>query len=208
MPEEIEVETSDLQEAIDELHKEHAEREQEEKATSWTRYISLSTALLAVFAAIGALQAGSLVNEAMIAQLRASDKWAEYQSARQKTHLYTIGTYALVDAPTSPRSEPKTRTKGKWAPKLYSERAKDYEAKIQDEEEKSKDLSKEATELEKESKVMMKRHEKFAVSVAFIQVAIALSAISALTKIKPVWFVSLVVGCAGLYAFLNGFIGK
>lgn len=207
MPEEIEVETKDLQEAIDELHKEHDEREREAKASSWTRYISLSTALLAVFAAVGALQAGSLVNEAMISQLRASDKWAEYQSARQKTHLYTVATFALVDGQDVDRESASKSGKGHWAPKPHAERAKDYEDKIKDEEEKSKDLSKEAKELEKESNSMMKRHEKFAVSVAFIQVAIALSAISALTKIKPVWFVSLLVGGAGLYAFLTGFLG-
>jgi len=80
MPEEIEVETKDLQEAIEELHEEREEL----KHAGWTKYIGLSTAILAVFAAIGALQSGSLVNEALIDQVKASDSWNEYQAAKQK----------------------------------------------------------------------------------------------------------------------------
>lgn len=207
MPEEPEVETTELQEAIDEIHKERGEREEQERATKWTRYISLTTALLAVFAAIGALESGSLVNEAMISQLKASDKWNEYQSARQKTHLYTLSTNALIDS--APIAPPVTnrKSKGKWAPKSPAERAKDYEAQIKKEEDKSKDLSAEAKKLEKEAEHLMHTHHRFAGSVAFIQVAIALGAISALTKIKPVWFMSILVGIAGVYAFAAGFLG-
>ena len=209
MPEETEIETNELQEAIDEIHKERGEREQQEKATAWTRYISLSTALLAVFAAIGALQSGSLVNEAMISQLRASDKWNEYQSARQKTHLYSLGANALIDAGLAPKIVIATGKKhDRWAPKTPDARVKEYEGKIIGEEDKSKDLSEKAKELEKDASHLMHKHEQFAVSVAFIQVAIALSAISSLTKIKPVWFVSLFVGATGIYAFLAGFLGR
>ncbi len=98
MPEEIEIETSELQETIDELHHERAEREIEAKQNSWTRYIAMTTALLAVFAAIGALQGGAKVNEAMIDQIKAADKWNEYQAARQKEHIYTLKANDLLDA--------------------------------------------------------------------------------------------------------------
>src|SRR5512143_719505 len=98
MPEEVEIETNELQETIEELHEERREREEAEKRNAWTRYIALTTALLAVFAAVGALQSGALVNEAMMNQLKASDTWAEYQSARLKDHLYTIGANTLLDS--------------------------------------------------------------------------------------------------------------
>jgi len=54
----------------------------------------------------------------------------------------------------------------------------------------------------------MGSHERFATSVAFIQVAIALGAISALTKIKAVWLMSILIGIAGIAAFAAGFLGK
>jgi len=208
VPEETEVETTELQEAIDEIHKERGEREEEQRATAWTRYISLTTALLAVFAAVGALQSGSLVNEAMISQLKASDTWNEYQSARQKTHIYTLSTNSILDS--EPNGAPLTPTKktGRWTAKSPADRAKEYEGQIKKEEDKSKDLSVKAKRLEKEAGILMGSHERFATSVAFIQVAIALGAISALTKIKAVWLMSILIGIAGIAAFAAGFLGK
>src|SRR5204863_9344810 len=106
MSEEIEIETKELQETIEELHEERREREQEARLAAWTRYIALTTALLAVFAAIGALQSGALINESMMDQLRASDKWNEYQASRQKEHLYTIQSYTLLDRGVTPPASP------------------------------------------------------------------------------------------------------
>ncbi len=106
MPEEVEVETRELQETIEELHEERHERAEAERRNAWTRYIALTTALLAVFAAIGAMQSGALVNEAMIQQIKAADKWNEYQAARLKDHTYTIAANGLVD---SGASAPATR---------------------------------------------------------------------------------------------------
>ena len=39
---------------------------------------------------LSALRSGSLINEATIDQIKASDTWTEYQSAREKEHLYTV----------------------------------------------------------------------------------------------------------------------
>ncbi len=206
MPEEIEVETKDLQEAIEELHKERGEREELEKAGAWTRYISLSTALLAVFAAIGAMKSGSLVNEAMIEQLQASDKWNEYQAARQKSHLYSLQAFSIIDQPRGQIASSPPQPKGRWSPKSPADRLKDFEGQVKKEEDKAKDLSEKATHLEKESEHLMHTHHKFAGSVAYIQVAIALGAISALTKIKPVWLLSIIVGTGGIYFFTSGFL--
>jgi hypothetical protein len=206
MPEEIEVETSELQEAIDELHKERSERVEAEKATGWTKYIGLTTALLAVFAAVGALRSGSLVNEAMIDQLKASDKWNEYQAARQKTHLYSLQTNSIIDRALAYPSDAVSVKKGRWSPKTAKDRAKEYEGQVEKEESKAKDLSEEAKKLEKEAAEQMHGHHLFAQSVAFIQVAIALGAISALTKIRLVWIMSIIVGAVGLYLCIDGLL--
>src|SRR5437763_112948 len=102
MPEEIDVDTKELQDTIEELHEERKERAETERRTAWTRYIALTTAILAVFAAIAALRAGTLVNEAVLRQLRASDTWNEYQADRTKDHLYSIQAYQLLDAGVKP----------------------------------------------------------------------------------------------------------
>ena len=48
---------------------------------------------------------------------------------------------------------------------------------------------------------LLERHHQFANSVAFVQVAIALGAVAALTRARPVWFGSLAIGAAGAVMF-------
>ena len=256
MPEEIEVETKELQETIDELREERGERDEAVRKDAWTRWIGLSTALLAVFAAIGALQSGALVNEAMMSQLRASDTWNEYQAARLKEHLYTVEANSLLDrgakagsigagaatqasagagepkagATTATQSakpehaakpahatggghgeatkavEPPRRDR-RWKTLSADARLGKYITKVTDESSKQEEKHQEATKYEAVAVEKMHQHHKFANSVAFIQVAIALSAVAALTKMKSVWLVSLGAGAMGIFQFAMGFYG-
>src|SRR5207248_11025710 len=59
-----------------------------------------------------------------------------------------------------------------------------YVEQAMKEAEKEERLAEQARDLEKESEHLMHRHHHFAESVAFIQVAIALSAIAALTRMR------------------------
>src|SRR2546428_11316443 len=79
MPEEPEVETEKLHEAV------HEERERE--GSRFLKQIALSTAVLAALASVASLKAGGTVNEALAlktdaTRLRteASDQWAYYQA--------------------------------------------------------------------------------------------------------------------------------
>src|SRR4051794_20468069 len=46
----------------------------------WISWVALSTAILAVLAAITGLLSGQHANEAMMSQIEASDQWAYYQA--------------------------------------------------------------------------------------------------------------------------------
>ena len=197
MPEEPEIETNDLQERVLDPHASHAEPEE---APGWVRTVSLSTAILAVFAAVGALQAGSLVNEAMMRQIKASDTWNEYQASRQKSHMYTIGRNSVLDLAAA-----RSGQTAAGSPSL-EKRANDYKSQVDKEEGKAKDLSEKAKKLEEESEHKMHKHERFAYEVAMLQVAIALGAVSALTKVKSVWVLSMVLGAVGIVLFVVGFL--
>jgi len=59
----------------------------------------------------------------------------------------------------------------------------------------------------KESDKDMEHHHIFALSVSLCQIAIALSAIAALTRSRRVWFFSLAAGLAGIAALVGGFCG-
>jgi hypothetical protein len=52
----------------------------------------------------------------------------------------------------------------------------------------------------------MHRHHRFANSVALFQVAIALGAVAALTRMRPVWYGSLALGLCGAALFLSAII--
>ena len=215
MPEEPEVETKDLQEAIDELHEEEQERKEEERKASWTKYIGLSTAILAVFAAVGALQSGALINEALIHQIRASDTWNQYQASREKEHSYTIAANAMLDSGSAHAlnsKAPGEMGKGAKADKQLlakkpDERLREYTGQIAKEQEKGKDLMEQARDLEKDTQHEIHKHHQFAYSVALIQVAIALGAVAALARVKSVWLLSMIAGAAGVVLFLIGFFG-
>src|SRR5215467_11521027 len=92
MPED-EFETAEFKEKMEEAT-EHAIEESEHRAR-WIVYLSFSTALIAVLAAIAALESGTFSNqalieknEALLAQAKASDQWAYYQAKGIKAAVY------------------------------------------------------------------------------------------------------------------------
>ncbi len=190
MPEEIEVDTDKLRETIDdEIDAKGGGR--------MLRWISLSTAIIAALAAVAALQAGDTVNEALAlktdaAQLqgRASDQWAYYQAKGIKRAIAQgqIATWRSV---------------GKAVPAEIASADQKY-AKEQD------DIQLEARKLEaerdtkgREAAALLDRHHRFADAVALFQVSIALGAVAALTRVRPVWYGSLALGASGLFFLLT-----
>src|SRR6266481_10065179 len=84
--EEQEVPTEGLSDEINE----HAEKETAAEEKRWSFYIAISTALIAVLAAISSLMAGHHSNEALIEQIKASDQWAFYQAKGIKSDIVSL----------------------------------------------------------------------------------------------------------------------
>ena len=183
MPDDIEVETDKLREQVDEA------REEGERGAPWLRYVGLGAAIFAVVAAISALRAGDLINEATINQIKASDTWGEYQAARAKEHMYTLAIDNLTDSGSK-----------------NAVRLRAYRGEIANEVSKEKTLRTEARKLEEESVSQVEHHHAFEYAVALLQVAIALGAVGALARSKPAWYVSLIAGAIGIIFFIRGFI--
>src|SRR6266487_49149 len=64
---------------LEHLH-EHVHESAEHSGAAWISWVALSTAILAVLAAIAGLLSGKHVNEAMMNQIEASDQWSYYQA--------------------------------------------------------------------------------------------------------------------------------
>jgi len=184
MPEGPEVETESLHEAIHE--------ELEKEGGNLLRAIALSTSLLAALAALASLRAGATVNEALALkteasqlQAQASDQWAYYQAKGIKAAVQE-GTRSAFEAA------------GKEPPAALGEKVARYEKEQDAIKEKAKELEKERDAKVEEAEHLMHQHHKYANAVALFQVAIALGAVAALTRIKLVLAASVLVGLGGL----------
>jgi hypothetical protein len=187
MPEGPEVETENLREAV------HEELEREGGA--FLKRIALSTAILAAFAAVAALLAGSTVNEALVLkteattlQAKASDQWAYYQAKGIKREIQETAGNAWVAA-------------GKAAPPRYAEEASRYRGEQKQIDEKARELERQRDERSREADHLLHAHHGYADAVALFQVSIALGAVAALSRSRLVWFGSMAVGAAGIALF-------
>jgi len=196
MPED-DFETTELKEKLEETT-EHA-LEGAEQPSRWIVYLSFTTALVAVFAAIAALQSGSYANEALLqkneavlAQAKASDQWAYYQAKSVKSTIYT------TQAAASKSSNPDLAAKAQQEAERYATE----EAEVS---KAAKDLEKEAQEKTELSAQSLEHHHRFAYAVTMFQVSIALAAVAALSRQKTIWLVGLVISMVGIVYFLDGF---
>jgi hypothetical protein len=149
----------------------------------WVAWVAVTAAFLAALAAVTGLHASDHANEALFEQVQASDKWNEYQAQKAKALLKTEILAAMGKEPTE-------ADKAK-----LEERAKKQEA-----------LKEQASELQEGARVHLERHKTLAPGVTMFQIAIAMAAITVLSKRKPIWYVSLAFGLVGLYFLARGTI--
>jgi hypothetical protein len=188
MPEGPEIDTDKLRETIDD--------EIERSSKGMLRWVSLTTALLAAVAAVASLRAGDTVNEALALksdatriQAQASDQWAYYQAKGIK------GAVTRAMAVT-------WKAAGKPVPADLEEAANRYDTEQKEIQVKARELEGERDTREHEAAALLDKHHRYAASVALFQVAIALGAVAALTRVKLVWYGSLILGATGLVFFM------
>jgi hypothetical protein len=171
--EEIEVPTEQAQEDIH--HHAHD--------TRWTMAVALSSAILAALAAVTALMSGHHSNEAMIEQLQASDQWGYYQAKGIKAAVLNAKVQMLQAMGKNIGGPDQEKT----------EQYKNDQAEIQEK----------AKELEESAKIHLTRHLTLARGVTLFQVAIAIAAISVLTRRRRFFYVSLGFGLCGIFFLLQ-----
>lgn len=170
--EEMEVPTEHLQEEINEK----AEELFRKNENKWTLFVAISTALMAVLAALGSMYSGHQSNEALIMQIKASDQWAYYQAKGIKAEIRM-----LLPASENVKS-PEATAKEQEAVKIIAEKD------------------------EKESQEHLQRHITFSRSVTLLQVAVAISAISIITRKRSLWFAGIAIAIGGAAFFIIGLI--
>jgi len=179
--EELEDPTEKLKESIEE-----EVEEKNEAKERWTMNVALSTSIIAVLAAIAGLIGNHHANEAMLDQIKASDKWSYFQAKGIKLAI-EVNTSQVISA-------------------INKQAAPDNKDKIEKYEKEKKDIKEDAEGSEKNSEEHMSRHIIISRSVTIFQIAIAISAISILTRKKLMWYVSMLLALAGCVFLVQGMI--
>lgn len=166
-----------------------------ERSGHWSKYIAITTALIAVIAAISALLAGhysahSLIekNNAILYQAQASDQWNFFQAKSIKENL---------------KENLYQETKSEEA----LTEMKRYQKEKEEIMEKAEHLQEKVKEANEKSEHLYKKHDKFAIAVTIFQIAIALFALSALHRKKSLQYLrllSLLAAFIGLYFLASG----
>ncbi len=165
-----------------------------ESNRGWSNYLAITTAIIAVLAALASLQSGTYANSALLEknsaillQSKASDQWNYYQAKGIKKNL--------AEGFLGQSSDPKL----KQDVDRYSKEQQDIQKQAQD-------FEKQVEESNTKSEKLFEKHHKLAYAITLFQIAISLSAITALLKRKSLWYLSIVLTLAGLYFFGLGFV--
>ncbi|MDQ2752034.1 MAG: DUF4337 domain-containing protein [Bacteroidota bacterium] len=177
-------EIEDYSEKIHEQGNEKAHETLAEGKEKWVLYVALTTAIFAVLAAISGLLAGDHADEAMLAQIKSSDQWAFYQAKGIKTDVINSSNTILLALGKQPVTEDINKIK---------------EEKAQQEE-----IKKEAQSLQNESSEHVAHHRVLARAVTLFQIAIAIGAISIITKRKILWMASVGFALVAIFFLLQG----
>lgn len=193
MPEGPEVELDSLHEHI---------HEAAEHGGTLIRMVALATAIFAALAAIGSLRAGATVNEALLLkteatqlQAQASDQWAYYQAKGVKAAVAQASSAAYLAAGHTP-------------PPALDSAVRKYSGEQRTISADAKKLEHERDARSAESEHLLHEHHQFANAVALFQVAIALGAVTALTRSRPVFGAALLLGAAGTILFALAFLRR
>jgi hypothetical protein len=136
-----------------------------------------SMAILAAGLAIVSVMGHLATTEEIVNQAKASDQWAYYQAKSIRRYESEIARDILAAQP---------------------EKMAAYEKNVGKYTKEGEEIQKEAQGLEDESHLKGRQAVRLEFSEVFFEVAIVLASLAILTKLKPVWWISLATGIGGI----------
>lgn len=152
----------------------------------WAGWVAVSTAIFAALASIASLMTARHTDEAMIDQIKAADGWAYYQAKGIKA--------AVLDS------------KMELLPALGKEPSEKDVAKAAEYKADQEKIKTEAAHFEEAAKDHRHREAVMGRAATMFQVAIALCAISILTKRLQFWYLALLGGVVGIVFVVQGLL--
>jgi hypothetical protein len=172
------------------------EEEASKSGRGWRNSIAVTTAVIAVLgAAVGLFETNQVAemiiakDEALLKESLASDQWGYYQAKDTRRHLYEI----------SARTNPALASE-------FGGKSKQYDKERMAIMQEARRLEAKSHECDVKSKQHHNLHLISAMSVTAIQISIALLAVSAYTRSKPLWLVAILISVVGFGCFGFGLL--
>jgi len=172
-----------------------------EKKDNWITWLALTTAFLAVFAAVTTMFMGKYSTRAILDQGHETDQWAYFQAKSIKGHTYEIQKAKLELELAG--------LHGKIPPTLmekYSKTIADYDKQVKRYDKEKAEIMADARALAKNKELAQQKSANLSYSLIFLQIAIVLSSVAAITKKKPLWYVGLATSLGWIVYFANAFL--
>ena len=158
---------------------------------TFPRNVAILVAFIAAILAIAEIGGKAAQNAYLTLHVTASDDWAFYQAKNIRSNLYALNADVLESLPSA--ADPAVRKR------IDAARA---EAKRLDDDEKSmgrKQAGEKARHSEHERDHAFHRYHLYELVVGALQIAIVLSSVSIVSRMKPLaWLAAAIGGAAGL----------
>ena len=161
------------------------------------QWVAIFTAILAAFGAVVGFQGSHLMNdvllkknEAVLRKAEATNEWNHYQSVSTKSHVMELAQ-ELVPPERAPQFTDKIQKYTAQKDELMAQ-ARAFDEASQRANAESEDLS--------------RWHMYFAVAMIFLQIAISLASITALTRQRWLFLVALVSAAGGVGLWLSAVV--
>jgi len=169
----------------------------ETRPEKWISWVALAIAIMAVFAAITTLYLGKYSSRAILNQGQETNQWAYYQSKSIKSYIYEVQKQKLELEIIQTAGKPKA------VMDKYSKLINDYDKQIKRYEGEKAEIKTQAEAIAKSKEDAQTRAGNFGYGLIFLQIAIMLSSISALTKKKPLFYFGVATVSGWIFFFLD-----
>ena len=160
--------------------------------------MALTTAAMAVLAAITTLYVGKYSARAILFQGQETNQWGYYQAKSIKGYLYETQLERLE----LERLSEMQKSKGEASDKR-EKTINHYTETIQRYDREKAEIKGKAEDFAKQKAIAQDSAGNFGYSLIFLQAAIMLSSVAALTKKKPLWYFGLAMVSGWVFFFLD-----
>ena len=175
---------------------EKTEKEKKEKEDKWIKMVALTTTVIAVLTAIATMKSGGNTTKIQLLTTQEANKWSYFQAKSTKQHVTELQKDTLeIDS-----------LLGGSAGSLAKKKLETCKADIARYEQEKNQIKTEAEAVSSEINGLKRRSGNFGNSLLFFQIAILLSSVSVLFRIKYLWKFGLGSAVFALVYLINALI--